>query len=212
MSSANGQVTVTIDSPSSPRLWSDIADAIRGVPRDYTTGSLGRAVLLLAVPMVIEMSMQSVFAVVDVYFVGRLGTDAIAVVALSDSLLALIFAVGIGLSMGTTAMVARRIGEGDRARASDAAVQAIVLGVVLSVPLGIVGIVYASGLLQLLGASPELASTGRYFTAIMLGGNATVMLLFLINGVFRGAGDPALAMRTLTLANIVNIVLDPILI
>ena len=212
MSLADGQVTAIAQPESSPRLWSDVRDAIRGVTRDYTTGSLGRAVLLLAVPMVLEMSMQSVFAVVDVYFVGRLGTDAIAVVALSDSLLALVFAVGIGLSMGTTAMVARRIGEGDRRRASDAAVQAVVLGVLLSVPLGLGGIVYASELMELLGASPELASTGRSFTAIMLGGNATVMLLFLINGVFRGAGDPALAMRALTLANVVNIVLDPILI
>ena len=208
----NGQATATTQSSPSTRFWSDVRDSIRGVPRDYTTGRLGRAVLLLAIPMVLEMSMQSIFAVVDVYFVGRLGPDAVAIVGLSDSLLALIFAVAIGLSMGTTAMVARRIGEGSREQASVAALQGIAGGLAVSLPLGVIGIVYASELLQLLGASSELASTGRVFTGIMLGGNATVMLLFLINGVFRGAGDPALAMRALSLANLINIVLDPILI
>ncbi len=194
------------------RLWRDVRDAVRAAPRDYTSGSLGRAVLLLAVPMVLEMGMQSVFSVVDVYFVGRLGPEAVAVLGLSDSLLALVFAVSIGLAMGAGAMVARRIGEGEPERAASAAVQAIACGCAVSLVLGVPGVVYAADLLALLGATPELAADGRLFAAIMLGGNATVTLLFLINGIFRGAGDPVLAMRALWLANLVNIVLDPILI
>ena len=185
---------------------------MRAVPRDYTSGSLGRAVLLLAVPMVLEMGMQSVFSVVDVYFVGRLGPEAVAVLGLSDSLIALVFAVSIGLSMGATAMVARRVGEGSPERASSAAVQAIAGGCAASLVIGVAGVVWASDLLILLGATPELAASGRTFTAIMLGGCVTVTLLFMINGIFRGAGDPVLAMRALWLANLVNIVLDPILI
>ena len=193
-------------------LWGDMRDAVRSAPRDYTSGRLGRAVLLLAVPMVLEMGMQSVFSVVDVYFVGRLGSEAVAILGLSDSLLALVFAVSMGLSMGAAAMVARRIGEGKPERASAAAVQAIACGCVVSVGLGVVGVVFASDLLGLLGASPEVAANGRTFTAIMLGGCVTVTLLFMINGIFRGAGDPVVAMRALWLANLVNIVLDPILI
>jgi putative MATE family efflux protein len=193
-------------------LWADVRAAVRAVPRDYTSGSLGRAVLLLAIPMVLEMAMQSVFSVVDVYFVGRLGAEAVAILGLSDSLVALVFAVSIGLSMGATAMVARRIGEGEPERASVAAVQAIAAGCAVSLVLGVVGVVWAADLLQLLGATPEVAANGRAFTAIMLGGSVTVMLLFMINGIFRGAGDPVLAMRALWLANLVNIALDPILI
>ena len=194
------------------QLWGDVRDAVRAVPRDYTSGSLGRAVLLLAVPMVLEMGMQSVFSVVDVYFVGRLGPEAVAVLGLSDSLIALVFAVSMGLSMGAAAMVARRIGEGSPERASAAAVQAIAAGCAVSFAIGVAGVVWASDLLVLLGATPELAASGRTFTAIMLGGCVTVTLLFMINGIFRGAGDPVLAMRALWLANLVNIVLDPILI
>jgi hypothetical protein len=182
------------------------------VPRDYTTGTIGRAVILLAIPMVLEMSMQSLFAVVDVFFVGRLGPEAVAVLGLSDSLLALIFAVAIGLAMGTAAMVSRRVGEGSPKQASVAAVQAIATGIAVSIVLGAGGVIFASQLLELLGATPELAARGRLFTAIMLGGNITVMLLFLINAIFRGAGDPALAMRSLWLANLINIALDPVLI
>jgi putative MATE family efflux protein len=193
-------------------LWADVRDSIRGVPRDYTTGPIGRAVVLLAIPMVLEMSMQSLFAVVDVFFVGRLGPEAVAILGLSDSLLALVFAVAIGLCMGTTAMVARRVGEGAPEQAAVVAVQAIGTGVAVSVVLGVAGVIWAPALLQMLGASPELAASGRLFTAIMLGGNATVMLLFLINAIFRGAGDAALAMRSLWLANLINIVLDPVLI
>jgi putative MATE family efflux protein len=189
-----------------------VADSIRGVPRDYTKGSIGRAVLLLAVPMVLEMSMQSLFMVVDVFFVGKLGPDAVAVVGLCDSLLALVFSVAIGLSMGAAAMVARRVGEGDRDAAAVAAVQVIAVGFVLSIPISILGVIFAPESLRIMGASMDLSLTGAGFTAIMLGGNATVMLLFLINAVFRGAGDPAVAMRALWLANLLNIVFDPLLI
>ena len=193
-------------------FWRDVRDAIVGVRQDYTQGSIGRAVLLLGIPMVLEMSMQSVFAVVDVFFVGKLGSAAVAIVGLSDSLLMLVFSVAVGLSMGTTAMVARRIGEGSPKEAGTAASQAILLGLLLSLPVAILGIFYSKELLLLMGASGGLATEGSLFTAILLGGNATVMLLFLINAVFRGAGDPALAMRSLWIANLINIVLDPILI
>ena len=154
--------------------------------------------------MVLEMGMQSVFSVVDVYFVGRLGSEAVAVLGLSDSLIALVFAVSIGLSMGATAMVARRVGEGAPERAAAAAVQAIAAGGAVSLAIGVAGVVWAADLLVLLGATPELAASGRTFTAIMLGGCVTVTLLFMINGIFRGAGDPVLAMRALWLANLVT--------
>ncbi len=193
-------------------LWRDIGNAIRGVSRDYTQGSIGRAVVLLAIPMVLEMSMQSLFMVVDVFFVGRLGPDAVAIVGLCDSILMLVFAVAIGLSMGATAMVARRVGEGNLNEAAVAAIQVIAVGVVLSLPIAVVGVIYAAESLQIMGASVELAERGGLFTAIMLGGNVTVMLLFLINSIFRGAGDPAIAMRALWIANLINIALDPLLI
>ncbi|MDH3744417.1 MAG: MATE family efflux transporter [Acidobacteriota bacterium] len=193
-------------------FWAAVRDSIRGVRMDYTSVPIGRAILLLAVPMVLEMSMQSLFSVVDVYFVGKLGSDAVAVVGISDSLLTLVFAIAIGLSMGTTAMVARRIGEQDPDAASVAAQQAIALGIAVAVPLGILGILFSERLLLWMGMVPATAEYGSAFTAILLGGNATVMLLFLINAVFRGAGDPAIAMRALWIANGLNILLDPILI
>ena len=204
--------SVQARSASRTGLWANVRDSIRGVQRDYTTGPIGRAVVLLAIPMVLEMSMQSLFAVVDVFFVARLGPEAVAILGLPDSLLSLIFAIAMGLSMGTAAMVARRVGEGSRDRAAVAAVQAIATGVAVSVVLGAMGVIFATELLQLLGATPALATHGRLFTSIMLGGNITVMLLFLINAIFRGAGDPALAMRSLWLANVINILLDPVLI
>ena len=193
-------------------FWRDVRDAIVGVRRNYTQGKIARAILLLAIPMVLEMCMQSVFGIVDVFFVGKLGPGPVAIVGLTDSLLMLVFSLAVGLSMGTTAMVARRVGEGSNEAASVAAVQAIVLGFLMAVPVAVIGIVSPDGLLRMMGASPELAAEGSTFTAIMLGGNATLMLLFLINAVFRGAGDPALAMRALWLANLINIALDPILI
>jgi putative MATE family efflux protein len=191
---------------------SDVRKALVGAPMDYTTGTIGRSIVLLAIPMVLEMSMQSLFGVADVFFVGKLGPDAVAVVGMTDSILMLVFAVAIGLSMGTTAMVARRIGEGDPERASITAVQAIALGSILAVLLGLIGAVFAGDFLTLMGGDADLVRNGSIYTAIILGGNITVMLLFLINAVFRGAGDPAIAMRALWIANLINIGLDPILI
>ncbi len=198
--------------PPSEGLWSDVKAAIRGRHQDYTRIAIGRAILLLSIPMVLEMAMQSLFAVVDVFFVGKLGSNPVALLGLGDSLLALVFSVAMGLSMGTAAMVARRVGEGDAGGAATTAVQAIALGTAIAVPLGILGILFPTEGLRMMGASPELAAEGSTFIAILIGGNITVMLLFLINSVFRGAGDPALAMRALWLANGINIVLDPILI
>jgi len=193
-------------------LWRDLRDAIRGTEMDYTQGSLGRAILLLAVPMLLEMAMESIFAVVDVYFVSALGASAVAVVGVTESLLTLVYAVAIGLSMATTAFVARRVGEKDRAGAADAAVQAVIVAAALCIPFAVVGAFFAKDVLALMGADAWGIEHGYRYTAWMLGGNAVIMLLFVINAIFRGAGDAAVAMRVLWLANGVNIVLDPILI
>lgn len=195
-----------------PGFWEELRAGIRGKRRSYTSGSIGRAVVLLAVPMVLEMVMQSVFAVVDVYFIGKLGPAAVAAAGMTDSMLTVIFSVAMGLSMAATAMVARRIGEGEPDQAAVVAVQVIALGVVVSIPLAVLGVVFAPDLLAALGASATIIEAGRGFTAIMLGTNVTVMLLFLINAIFRGAGDAIISMRVLWIANLVNIVLDPVFI
>ncbi|MCG3148695.1 MAG: putative FMN/FAD exporter YeeO [Verrucomicrobiae bacterium] len=179
---------------------------------DYTQGSLGRAILLLAVPMMLEMAMESIFAVVDVYFVSSLGASAVAVVGVTESLLTLVYAVAIGLSMATTAFVARRVGEKNRAGAADVAVQAVIISVAVCIPFAAVGAFFAKDVLALMGADAWGIEHGYRYTAWMLGGNAVIMLLFVINAIFRGAGDAAVAMRVLWLANGVNIVLDPVLI
>jgi putative MATE family efflux protein len=193
-------------------LWSSVVEAIRGSHQDYTTGSLNRAILLLAIPMVLEMVLESLFAVVDVMWVGRLGANAVATVGLTESMLSLVFAVGIGLSLSTTAMVARRIGEKDPEGAAVAAVQAIVLGGIVSVAIGVPCFIYAADLLRLMGASPEIVSVGTGYARICLGGSCAVLLLFLNNAIFRGAGDAAIAMRLLWVSNIINLILDPCLI
>jgi putative MATE family efflux protein len=193
-------------------FWRSVGDALRGVPHDYTQGNLRRAILLLAIPMVLEMAMESLFAVVDIFFVSKLGPDAAATVGLTESLLTMIYALAIGLSMATTAVVARRVGEGNLPGAGTAAVQAIGLGVLIAVPIGIVGALFAPDLLRLMGGSPGLIASGSGYTAVMIGGNAVIFLIFLINAIFRGAGDPAIAMRSLWLGNFINIVLDPCLI
>jgi putative MATE family efflux protein len=195
-----------------PKLREALLEAIRGSRRDYTQGSIGRAILLLAVPMVLEMLMESIFAVVDVFFVAHLGANAVATVGLTESLLTLIYTVAIGLSIGATAMVARRTGEHDTEGAARAAVQVIVLGLIVSVLLGTVGVTLAPRLLGLMGAAPEVIAVGSNYTRVMLGGNLVVMMLFLINATFRGAGDAAIAMRVLWLANLINIMLGPCLI
>lgn len=192
-----------------PGFWRIVAQALRGQQYDYTSESLNRAVLLLAVPMVLEMIMESLFAIVDVFWVSRLGRDAVAVVGLTESVMTLIYAVGIGISIAATAIVARRIGEKDPERAAQAAGQIVLLGVAVASGLGIVLGYFAPDILRLMGASENIVAMGTDFARIMLGCNATVFLIFLINAVFRGAGDAVLAMRTLWLANALNIVLGP---
>ena len=193
-------------------LWSSLAEAIRGSHQDYTTGSLNRAILLLAVPMVLEMVLESLFAVVDVFWVGRLGANAVATVGLTESMLSLVFAVAMGLSLSTTAMVARRIGEKDPEGAAVAGVQAIALGLFVSVAIGVPCLFFAPNLLRMMGASPKIVAMGSGYTRICLGGSGAVLLLFLNNAIFRGAGDAAIAMRLLWVSNIINLVLDPCLI
>jgi MATE family, multidrug efflux pump len=193
-------------------LWSSLVEAVRGSHQDYTAGSLNRAILLLAVPMVLEMVLESLFAVVDVFWVGRLGANAVATVGLTESMLSLVFAVAMGLSLSTTAMVARRIGEKDPEAAAVAGVQAIALGLIISVAIGIPCLIFAPQLLQAMGASPEIVKVGSGYTRICLGGSCAVLLLFLNNAIFRGAGDAAIAMRLLWVSNIINLVLDPCLI
>lgn len=189
-----------------------ILDAIKGKERDYTEGNINQALFLLAIPMVIEMFMESLFALVDVFFVSKVGIDAVTTIGLTEAVLTLIYSVAIGCSSGATALVARRIGEKDPKAASFTAFQALMVGVTFGVVTGVVGIFFAEDILKFMGASPEVLATGTNFVRIMLGSNVVIMLLFLLNGVFRGAGDPAIAMRTLLLANGLNIILDPIFI
>src|SRR5579871_2672825 len=193
-------------------LWSSVREAIRGSHQDFTAGSLNRAILLLAIPMVLEMVLESLFAVVDVFFVGRLGADAVATVGLTESLLSLVFAVGLGLSLSTTAMVARRIGEKDQEGAAVSGVQAIAIGISTSLLVGIPCFIFAPELLRLMGATPQIVAVGSGYARIALGGSGAILLLFLNNAIFRGAGDAAIAMRLLWVSNILNLILDPCLI
>jgi putative MATE family efflux protein len=188
-----------------------LKEAFFGTQQNFTEGDLNRAIFLLAIPMVLEMAMESLFGVVDIFFVARLGSNAVATVGLTESLLILVFAVAIGLSMTVTAFVARRTGENDPEGAAQTSVQAILLGFLISAVVAVIGIAYGPALLRLMGAAPPVAANARY-TQIMLGGSLVIFQLFLINAIFRGAGDAALAMRTLWLANAINIVLDPCLI
>ena len=195
-----------------PGFWDAVREALRGSHRDYTAGPVGRSILILAIPMVLEMVMESVFAVVDVFFVARLGADAVAAVGLTESMLTLVYVVAMGLGIGATALVARRIGEGDPEGAARSAVQALGVALVVSAVLGVGGVVMAPRLLALMGGSPEVVAMGTGYTRVMLGANASVLFLFLVNAIFRGAGDAAIAMRSLWLANGINIVLAPCLI
>jgi putative MATE family efflux protein len=197
-----------------PGVFAAIGQAVAGTRAsyDYTEGSIGRAIMLLAVPMVLEMLMESVFVVCDVFFVGRLGKEAVATVGLTESMMTLVYTLAIGLSIGTTAMVARRIGERDPEGAARTAAQTIALGLLISVGIGIAGALLAPRLLVAMGAEPEVVAKGSTFTRVMLGCNASVVMLFLINAIFRGAGDAAIAMRVLWLANAINILLGPCLI
>ena len=193
-------------------IWSDIKEAIAGSERDFTETSLGKAIFLLAVPMILEMMMESVFAVVDIFFVSRLGADAVATVGITESVMTIVYAVGIGLSTATTALVARRVGEKEPRKAGNAAFQAILVGAIFSFIVAIPGFVFAKEFLMLMGASEQMAETGFYYPMIMFGGNLVIMLLFIINAVFRSSGDAAISMRVLWLANLINLILDPLLI
>lgn len=193
-------------------FWQALKDAIRGTDADYTRIPLGKAIFLLAIPMMLELVMESTFAVVDIYFVGKLGASAVATVGLTETYLFLLYSIAMGLATAVTAIVARRVGEGHKAEAGLTAVQAIAIGVLLSLPFSLAGIFYAQELLALMGADDWSIQHGYRYTQWMLGGNAVIMLLFVINAVFRGAGDAAIAMRVLIFANCLNIVLDPLLI
>ena len=197
----------TLAAPQS--FWASVAEALRGTHQDFTTGNLNRAILLLAIPMVLEMVLESLFAVVDVFWVGRLGADAVATVGLTESLLSLVFAIGLGLSLSTTAMVARRIGEKDPQGAAVAGAQAIFIGFGVSLLVGIPCLFYAPNLLRLMGASPAIVTSGGGYARIALGGSGVLLFLFLNNAIFRGAGDAAIAMRLLWVSNIINLILDP---
>ena len=194
------------------KLSQDILTAIKGTETNFTTGSINRAILMLSVPMILEMVMESLFALFDMIFVSQVSVEAMATVGLTESVMFLIYSLAMGLSMAATAMVARRVGEKDPEAASKAGAQAVLIAIGLALVIGTLGFTFSEDVLQLMGATPDVIGTGINYTRIMFGGNITIMLLFLFNGIFRGAGNPALAMRTLWLANGLNIVLDPCLI
>ncbi|MBV9945627.1 MAG: MATE family efflux transporter [Myxococcales bacterium] len=190
-------------------LWGTLRDAVRGVPVDMTTAPIGKSLAMLAVPMILEMVMESVFAMVDIFWVGHLGARAVAAVGLTESMMMILYSAAMGVSIGVMALVARRVGEKDTHGAGRAAAQGIVLGLFVALTIGAAGIAFARDLLAFMGADAGVVATGSSFTRVMLGANATVFLLFLINAVFRGAGDAALAMRVLWLGNTLNIALGP---
>ena len=193
-------------------FWAAVRESLQGTERDFTTGKLNRAVGILAIPMVLEMAGESVFAICDAFFVARLGSEALAAVGLTESMLELIYAVAVGLGMATTALVARRSGEKDPRGAARAGVQAVVIGIAISMLFGFAGAWFAPELLGGMGASPEIVEMGASYTRVMYAGMATILLLFLNNAIYRGVGDAATAMRALWIANAINLVLDPCLI
>lgn len=194
---------------ATPGLWATLRQALGSDEQDFTTGSIGRAIFLLSVPMVLEMLMESLFGIVNVFWVSRLGAEAIAIVGTTEALLVLVFGIAMGLSMATTALVARRVGEGNPQAAGRAGAQAILLGMAVSLVLGVIAFFGTSLLFGMLGAAPEVLAGGRRYGQIILGTNGIIMVLFLCNAVFRGAGDAAFAMRALWIGNAINLVLDP---
>lgn len=194
------------------RFISNFRIAVLGLEKDFVSGSIERAIFMLSVPMILEMMMESLFAVVDVFFVGKLGVDAIATVGLTEAIIMIVYSLCVGLSMGVTAMVSRRVGEKKHKEASDVAFQGILVGVFLAFIIGVLGFIFAKDLLHLMGASDELISQGYGYTQVLIGGNVTIMLLFILNAVFRGAGDASIAMRALWISNGLNLILDPLFI
>ncbi len=193
-------------------IWAIIKQSLNGQEQDYTTGSIRRAVILLAIPMMLEMCMESVFAVVDIYFVSHLGKHATSVVGLTESVITIVYSLAIGVSMAATAMVARRVGEKDPTAAARAGMQAILVSLLITAVVSIAGFYYSPNILRLMGAEEEAVQTGTVYTRIVFSGSIVIMLLFLINGIFRGAGDAMMAMKSLWIANICNIILCPLLI
>ena len=193
-------------------FWSVIREGLRGSGRDFTQGPIWVALVILAIPMILEMSMESLFAVVDIFFVAKLGADAVAIVGLTESVMALIYAVAFGFAIGATATVARRTGEKDVEGAAKSAAHVIYLGIIVSLIISATGIVFAPQILGALGAKAHLIEEGSRFMRIMVGGNAVVLFIFLLNAIFRGAGDAAIAMRVLVLANGLNMILSPLFI
>ena len=200
------------DSSNQSHFWIDIRDAIAGKHHDYTQGGLSRSIFLLAIPMVLEMFMQSIFAVADAFFVAKLGAASVATVGFSESIIVIFLAVSMGLGMGTTAMIARRIGEKNLTGAAVTGLQAIYLGLFCSFGILIIGVYFGSDLLRLIGAPTDVMEVGTGFATHIIAGSGTITMLFLINGAFRGAGNPAIALRALAIANLLNVVLDPIFI
>ena len=205
-------MTTYTNDKSAKGIYNFIKEALSNNQQDFTTGSIRKAVFLLAIPMILEMCMESAFAIVDIFFVGKLGSNATASVGLTESVLAIVYSVAFGLSMAATALVARRVGEKNYDGGAKAGAQSILLVIFLSVLLSLTGIFFAKNVLRLMGATAEIVQAGYNYTRIMLTGNLVIMLLFLLNGIFRGAGNASIAMRSLWVANICNIILCPLLI
>lgn len=198
--------------PLFTKLYKGFFDAVAGREKEFTSGSIRRAIFMLAIPMILEMMMESIFAVVDIAYVSNVSVNAVATIGLTESVITLVYAIAIGLSMAATAVVARRIGEKDVIGARQAAMQALILGVVVALVIGIFGLLYSREILQLMGGEPDLIEEGHGYTKWLIGGNITILLLFLINAIFRGAGDASIAMWSLVVSNLLNIILDPIFI
>ncbi|HOZ86566.1 MAG TPA: MATE family efflux transporter, partial [Bacteroidia bacterium] len=194
------------------RIFAAIGQSLSGKEQDYTQGSIPRAVFLLAIPMILELSLESFFAVVDMYFVGKLGKNAIATVGLTESVITILYSVAIGLSTAATAIVARRTGEKNAESAAHAGAQALIVSLIATVILSVLGVVFAADILSLMGANDEIVRDGAVFTKIMFGSSISIMLIFLINGIFRGAGNPAMAMISLGISSLINIILCPVFI
>ncbi len=189
-----------------------IKEILSGAEVDFTSGSISRAIFLLAIPMILEMLMESIFVIVDIYYVSQLGTEAVTAVGITESVMSIVYALAVGLSVATTAIIARRTGEKKAEKASDAAFQAIITGIIASSFIAIVGLFFAQDLLRIMGATESVIKIGSPYTSIMFSGNVVIMLLFIINAIFRSSGDAIISMVILGIANLLNIILDPLFI